>query len=153
MKCFRVADTVTVLRGKRSSRPSTTPARNRPQSMRTRRIRLFVSEHKPPSKRPFMRASAPTGGSGIVSLGNDKGHVSALPSQAVRAVYSLQENVLNTNFRKMSMMLLVAGFAVSTGACRAIHKVGEGTESAGQKIQDEAEGHMDPDEVDDNERV
>lgn len=53
-----------------------------------------------------------------------------------------------TSFRKISMLLLICAFALSVGACKVMQKVGEGTESAGEKVQDEAEGHMDPDEVD-----
>ena len=56
---------------------------------------------------------------------------------------------MSTNLRRTLMLLLVGVSSVGLGACGVMREVGEGTESAGEKIQDEAEGHMDPDDRDD----
>ena len=45
---------------------------------------------------------------------------------------------MNMNFRKISLLLLVAAFAFSTTACNTMKGLGKDTEKAGEKIQKEA---------------
>jgi len=44
----------------------------------------------------------------------------------------------------------VAGFAVSVGACKTMHGIGEDTEIVGEKIQKEADQHTKDDDNQDN---
>ncbi|MBL0029574.1 MAG: entericidin [Rhodanobacteraceae bacterium] len=57
---------------------------------------------------------------------------------------------MNTNIRKSFLILLVAGFAVSVGACKTMHGIGEDTEIVGEKIQKEADQHTKDDDNQDN---
>ena len=45
---------------------------------------------------------------------------------------------MNSNFRKIALLLLVAAFAFSTSACNTMNGLGKDTEKAGEKIQKEA---------------
>lgn len=57
---------------------------------------------------------------------------------------------MNTNIRKISMLLLVATFALSLGACKTMHGIGEDTEKLGEKVQKEADQHTEDDDNNDN---
>jgi len=45
---------------------------------------------------------------------------------------------MNTNFQRISVLLLVAAFAFSATACNTMKGLGKDTEKAGEKIQKEA---------------
>jgi predicted small secreted protein len=52
--------------------------------------------------------------------------------------------------KRLVPMLLLALFSIaSLGACNTVAGVGEDIQSAGDTIEDEAEGHIDCDESDD----
>jgi predicted small secreted protein len=48
------------------------------------------------------------------------------------------EYPMNINFRRISLLLLVAAFAFSAAACNTMKGLGKDTEKAGEKIQEEA---------------
>ena len=52
---------------------------------------------------------------------------------------------MNTHVRKMLVSLLIVGFGLGLGACNTMRGLGKDTEVAGEKIQDEAERHIDDD--------
>jgi predicted small secreted protein len=57
---------------------------------------------------------------------------------------------MNTHARKLLPILLVSVFALSLSACNTMKGLGEDTEVAGEKIQKEADSHIDDkDESDD----
>lgn len=53
---------------------------------------------------------------------------------------------MNTPFRKTMLLLLAAAFAFGLGACNTMKGVGKDTERAGEKIQAEADQHIDDDD-------
>lgn len=57
---------------------------------------------------------------------------------------------MNTLIRKSLILLSVAGFALSVGACRTMHGVGEDVETVGEKVQKEADQHTGEDDNMDN---
>lgn len=50
---------------------------------------------------------------------------------------------MNTHFRKIAILFALSGFALSLGACHTMQGLGEDTEIAGEKIQKEADSHID----------
>jgi predicted small secreted protein len=50
---------------------------------------------------------------------------------------------MNTHIRKLALLLMVGSFAMTLGACRTMKGLGEDTEVAGEKIQKEADRHID----------
>ncbi len=52
---------------------------------------------------------------------------------------------MNTMFRKTTLLLLAVAFAFGLGACNTMKGVGKDTERAGEKIQAEADQHIDDD--------
>ena len=50
---------------------------------------------------------------------------------------------MNTNIRKIAAALLLAAFVLSTTACNTMAGVGKDTQKAGEKIEKEAESHID----------
>lgn len=50
---------------------------------------------------------------------------------------------MNTTIRKILVSLFIASFVLSMGACRTMRGLGEDTEKAGEKIQKEADQHID----------
>lgn len=52
---------------------------------------------------------------------------------------------MNTHVRKMLVSLLILGFGLGLGACNTMRGLGKDTEVAGEKIQEEAERHIDED--------
>jgi len=52
---------------------------------------------------------------------------------------------MNTSTRNLSALLVLGSFAFGLTACNTIHGVGEDTQKAGEKIQQEADEHKDGD--------
>lgn len=57
---------------------------------------------------------------------------------------------MNTYVRKMLVALLILGFGLGLGACNTMRGLGKDTEVAGEKIQEEAERHIDDDDDEDD---
>ena len=56
---------------------------------------------------------------------------------------------MNLNIRKITAILLLAFFVLSTTACNTMAGVGKDTQKAGEKIEKEADRHIDDDKKDD----
>jgi predicted small secreted protein len=52
---------------------------------------------------------------------------------------------MNTNAKKLTVLLLIGACAFSLGACNTMKGIGKDTERAGEKIQKEADRHDDHD--------
>ncbi len=50
---------------------------------------------------------------------------------------------MNTNARKLLVPLLLGALALALSACNTMRGVGEDTEAVGDKIQEEADEHID----------
>lgn len=50
---------------------------------------------------------------------------------------------MNKTFRKLSVLLLLSAFVLNLTACNTIAGVGKDTQKAGEKIEKEAERHVD----------
>jgi predicted small secreted protein len=59
---------------------------------------------------------------------------------------------MNINVPKLFPLLLVSAFALSLSACNTMKGLGEDTEVAGEKIQKEADSHIDDKDKTDDKR-
>jgi predicted small secreted protein len=59
---------------------------------------------------------------------------------------------MNTNVRKLLAVVLVSAFAFGISACNTMKGLGEDTEVAGEKIQKEADSHIDDKDKTDDRR-
>ena len=57
---------------------------------------------------------------------------------------------MNTRLKNCSTLLAIVAFALSVGACKTMHGIGEDTENVGNKIQKEADQHTENDDNNDN---
>jgi predicted small secreted protein len=56
------------------------------------------------------------------------------------------EKSMNTILRRTTLLLFTTALAFGLGACNTMHGVGKDTQAAGEKIQQEADQHIDNDE-------
>jgi predicted small secreted protein len=72
------------------------------------------------------------------------------PRPGVRTPDEHRHDAPEASMKRLVPMLLLALFSIaSLGACNTVAGVGEDIQSAGDTIEDEAEGHIDCDESDD----
>ena len=50
---------------------------------------------------------------------------------------------MNTYARKILVVMLIGGSSLGLCACNTMHGLGKDTEAAGEKIQEEADSHLD----------